>query len=73
MEQYPHIPYISVRTSPEYNDEFGSSDIYGWASEHFTEFYLQNDVLQKVNRASMANGLEVTSPILDNKVVDVLQ
>lgn len=39
----------------------------------FTRLYLQNDILTKVDRAGMMNGLEVRSPFLDIEVVDFVR
>jgi len=40
------------------------------ATSFFIRFYLQENVLAKVDRASMLHGLEVRCPFLDIKVVD---
>jgi asparagine synthase (glutamine-hydrolysing) len=43
------------------------------ALQFFTELYFQNDILTKVDRASMMHGLEVRSPFLDNDVVEFVR
>jgi asparagine synthase (glutamine-hydrolysing) len=40
------------------------------ALQFFTELYLQEDILAKVDRASMQHSLEVRAPILDIRVAD---
>ena len=38
--------------------------------QFYTEIYLQDGILQKADRASMMNSLEVRSPLLDIEVAD---
>jgi len=50
-----------------------SEDPVDRATAFFVRLYLQDDILPKVDRASMLNSLEVRSPFLDIGVVDFAQ
>lgn len=41
--------------------------------EYFTKLYLQNNILTKIDRASMMNSLEVRSPFLDIDLVNFVR
>ncbi len=41
--------------------------------QFFTRIYLENDILAKVDRASMLHGLEVRAPFLDIELVDFVR
>jgi asparagine synthase (glutamine-hydrolysing) len=51
----------------EEDEDYGELDR---ATSFFIRFYLQENVLAKVDRASMLHGLEVRCPFLDIEVVD---
>lgn len=71
--------YFGDRTPPE---ELYSEAISAWEScgdqadpidrtlQFFTRLYLQDQILAKVDRASMLHGLEARSPFLDLEVMD---
>lgn len=48
-------------------------DIASHVLEFYTRFYLQDDILAKVDRASMAHSLEVRAPFLDIELVDFVR
>jgi asparagine synthase (glutamine-hydrolysing) len=50
--------------------ESTSSNIYDKFNSYYLNIYLPSKVLAKVDRASMLNGLEVRSPLLDTKLYE---
>jgi len=49
----------------------GARDDFDRLTEQYARLYLAGDVLVKVDRASMAHGLEVRSPFLDRELVEL--
>ncbi|MGA9423426.1 MAG: asparagine synthase C-terminal domain-containing protein, partial [Rhodanobacteraceae bacterium] len=54
-------------------DECANSDPVDHAIAFYIRLYLQDDILAKVDRASMLHSLEVRSPFLDADLVDFLR
>jgi asparagine synthase (glutamine-hydrolysing) len=54
-------------------DSSESSNLIDKTSEFYANFYLQDSILSKVDRATMMVGLEARSPFLDNDVVQFAQ
>lgn len=52
-------------------DACSQSDPVNRTLQFYTELYLQDDILVKVDRASMQVGLEVRAPLLDIEVADL--
>tara|TARA_A100000164_G_scaffold253143_1_gene225471 strand:+ start:2427 stop:4307 length:1881 start_codon:yes stop_codon:yes gene_type:complete len=52
----------------------GDMNILDWETYLYQDmrFYLQDDMLVKVDRASMANSLEVRTPFLDHNIVEFM-
>ncbi len=48
-------------------------DLASHVLEFYTRFYLQDDILTKIDRASMAHSLEVRAPFLDIELIDFVR
>ena len=51
-------------------DTCGQSNLIDKTLQFYTNLYLQNNILAKIDRASMLNSLEVRSPFLDIRIID---
>jgi asparagine synthase (glutamine-hydrolysing) len=78
------LPCIHALTGSAEPEEIFSEALISWYQDkslgpvdqmllYFTNTYLRDDILTKVDRASMMNGLEVRCPFLDIQVVDYVR
>jgi asparagine synthase (glutamine-hydrolysing) len=51
----------------------GPPDLVSRAIQFYVKIYLQDDILVKIDRASMLHGLEVRAPFLDIELVDFVR
>lgn len=53
-----------------YLEDVGDCSLWDRLAHLYARMYLQDDILVKTDRASMANGLEVRAPFLDRELVE---
>lgn len=70
LESYDMINFWQELLYKKENNKLNLTDLL---SKLFIDFYLPNDILTKVDRASMYNGLEVRSPFLSKSILSFAQ
>ncbi len=63
--------YDSLHVLRQHYDNAGTADPLSRIQYVDIKSYLTDDILQKVDRASMAHSLEVRAPLLDHKVMEL--
>lgn len=65
LAESPYAPIQRLHAESDARDGLDATSL------QYARFYLTGDVLVKVDRASMAHGLEVRAPLLDRSVVEL--